>query len=81
MMNNKKERLEDKIESILIESGESSLSDWDLANKIWDNCMTSPKSGNGVRIAHIRRAAYKSEKLDSFIDSNGSVSVCLSKNA
>lgn len=79
-MSNKKERLEDKIERILIETGERSLTDWDLANRIWDNCMAFPKAGNGVRIAHIRRAAYNSEKLSSFIDNGGAVNVCLAKS-
>lgn len=75
-----KEKLEDKIVKVLQESNQNSLSSWELANAIWDNCMAKPQPGNGCKVAHIGRAARSSDKLRVFIDSNQSLHVCLAKS-
>ncbi|WP_425263538.1 hypothetical protein [Vibrio owensii] len=74
-----KERLEDKIVKVLEASDQNSLSSWELANAIWDNCMHTPQPGNGCKVAHIGRAARESTKLNVFIDSNDALFVCLKK--
>ncbi|MFS1429890.1 hypothetical protein LMH73_022935 [Vibrio splendidus] len=79
-MVNKKERLEDKIVRVLRDSGESSMSDWSLADAIWDNCMQKSQPGNGVRIAHIRRAANNGSLISGYVASfNGAFMVMLNK--
>ncbi|OXX48850.1 hypothetical protein B9J93_03755 [Vibrio sp. V17_P4S1T151] len=61
--------LEQKMIAILNETNNFSVSSWDMANKIYNNCMNTPKPGNGVRIANLRRAAEKSVVVGTFISS------------
>lgn len=56
-------KLQDKVFIAILNSGSRTMDSWSIANKIWNNCMNHPAPGNGVRIAHIRRAAENSEKL------------------
>ncbi|HDV5593588.1 TPA: hypothetical protein RI785_002306 [Vibrio cholerae] len=61
--------LEQKMIAILNEANGCSVSSWSMANKIYNNCMNTPKPGNGARIANLRRAAEKSVVVGTFISS------------
>lgn len=52
---------------------------WALANALYDNCMQSPKAGNGIRIANLRRAAEKSTRLSYYVGSNHDARLFLKK--
>ncbi len=54
-----------------------SATTWSLANALYDNCMQKSQAGNGIKVANIRKVAEKSDKLDYFIDGNGSACVAL----
>lgn len=59
--------LEQKMIAVLNEANGSNVGAWDMANKIWDNCMTKSQPGNGARIAHLRRVGENSKKIGSFV--------------
>ena len=63
-----KEKLSDKIVKLLVESKSKSMSLWDIANHLYDNCMKLPKSWNGVKIANIRRSAENDDRLSFYIN-------------
>lgn len=56
-----------------------SMSLWTLADALYDNCMQKILPGNGARVAHIRRAAEKSERLVCF-HTGGRLNVALNKD-
>ncbi len=53
----------DKIIKFLREHRNNTVSDWDIANDIYDNCMNYANKSNGARISNIRMACHKSEKI------------------
>lgn len=55
------------------------LTDWDLANLIYDNCMNMPNKSNGARISNIKRACFKSDKIECFHGNNESFNYFLKK--
>lgn len=70
--------LEDKIIAVVECTPMKQMTLWACANAIYDNCMAKPRPGNGARIANIRRAAEKSDKLLYWPGSNGSQNIGLS---
>lgn len=63
-----KKTLEEKILDIFAkEDARNSYSLWAMADLLYDNCMQKSLPGNGGRIAAIRKAAEKSDKLTYFV--------------
>lgn len=77
----KKQTLEQRIIDYLTMNPpkNNSIDLWDLANALYDNCMNFPQAGNGIKIANLRRAAEKSEKLYYFIGAADEARTCLIK--
>ena len=67
--------LEDKILNVLRLAPMKQMTTWQLANAIWDNCMGQSRPGNGIRVANIRMAAEKSDKLINWPSSDGTQNV------
>ncbi len=74
-----KETLEQRVIAHLTKVKVNSIDLWSLANALYDNCMSKPQPGNGARIANLRRAAEKSEKLYYYVSHTNEARVFLSK--
>lgn len=76
----KKITLEEKIIDYFKGNSESrSQSLWIIANALYDNCMSKSQPGNGIKVANIRMAAYKSDKLEYYVNSNEEGCIFLKK--
>jgi len=60
---NNNQSLEDKIMEVLLENPTVSLSDWALANIVYNGCMNTKNPANGARIANIKKACFRSGNI------------------
>jgi carboxylesterase type B len=77
----KKLKLEDRIVNYLKDNASNgSQSLWTIVNALYDNCMNKSQAGNGIKVANVRMAAYKSDKLSYYISSTEEGRVCINES-